>query len=76
MIGGLVLNAMGGVGCLISPLCFLGAIVILYDVQKASSEVKKGKVNVSGNKFSLSNPLTVEIPKELLEEDTTSSQGS
>lgn len=72
---------------LISQLGILGSCLLIFpllvvlflwlDTMKANSEVKKAikkdrnKVKVLGAKWSFSNPRTVEIPKELLKEEST-----
>lgn len=72
LVATFALNVIGGLACIVGPvlLVVLGVGLVVYwqDIWKVRSEIskamKEGKVSVSGSRFSLSNPLTVEIPKK------------
>jgi uncharacterized membrane protein len=52
----------------VTALCILLMLAVFFGYGKVRSEVreamKKGKVSMSGSKFSFSNPYTLEIPKK------------
>jgi hypothetical protein len=78
MISFLVSMGLGNIypiiTCTVSPLLILALIAfwLFGGMREANSAVKramrKGKVTISGSRWSNSNPLTYEIPKSLLEE--------
>lgn len=64
-------------GPCISIIPFLIILFLWFDMREVNSEAKKAiekdksKVKVLGHKWSFSNPRIIEIPKELLKEEST-----